>query len=237
MLGAEKLEYSEKRDKSPQIPHVSPVADFLGLDNVRVSKDYPRGSLVFVEGQQPLGIYLLCEGRAKVSIASAEGKIFLLRIAEAGELLGINATLTGQPYRATVETLQNCRIDFVSRDDLFKLLDRDKRAYLALTAALTRKLTGLVDHTRLLFLSRSASEKLARLLVKWCDENGKQTLGGTQITPGLTHEEIGQMISVSRETVTRELNTLKRKNIVQTHNGGMVVRNRAALIALANFGG
>lgn len=237
MLGAEKFEYTAEEDDSPQIPGVSPVTDFLGLDNVRVSKDYPRGSLVFVEGQQPLGIYLLCEGRAKVSIASAEGKIFVLRIAEAGELLGINATLTGLPYRATVETLQNCRIDFVSREDLLKLLDRDKRAYLALTTALIRKLTGLVDHTRLLFLSRSTAEKLARLLVKWCDETGKQTSGGTQITPGLTHEEMGQMISVSRETVTRELNTLKKKHIVQIQNGGILVRNQAALIALANFGG
>lgn len=217
-----------------QHPCDSLLSELRGLDDLRVSKFYPRGSVLFMEGQRPRGIYVLCEGRAKVSIASAGGKTLVLGIAQPGELLGMNATLTGEPYAATVETLARCRIDFVSRERLLKLLDRDKRGYLSVAQSLSRKLSGLVEHTRLLLLSQSASEKLARLLITWCEEHGKRTPQGIRIKPGLTHEEIAQMICASRETVTRALNMLKRKHIVRAENGDLLIRNRAALTALAN---
>jgi CRP/FNR family cyclic AMP-dependent transcriptional regulator len=216
-----------------QTPCNSPISELHGLDNFKVSKYYPRGSVLFVEGQPPRGVYVLCEGRAKVSIASADGKILALRIAQPGDLLGMNGTLTGQPYGATAETLERCRIDFISREDLLKVLDRDKKAYLGVAQSLSSKLTRLVEHTRLLFLSQSASEKLARLLVRWCDELGKRTPQGIRITAGLTHEEIGQMICASRETVTRVLAEFKRKHIVSLAGSAIFVRNRKALESVA----
>ena len=216
-----------------QTPCNSPISELHGLDNLKVSKYYPRGSVLFVEGQRPRGVYVLCEGRAKVSIASAEGKTLVLRITHAGELLGINATLTGEPYGATAETLERCRIDFIARDHLLKLLDRDKRIYVGLAQALSRKISSVVEHTRLLFLSQSSSEKLARLLVKWCDDHGKRTAQGIEIKSGLTHEEMAQMICASRETVSRVLSEFKRKNIVTLVDNAIFVRNRKALEAMA----
>ena len=139
----------------------------------------------------------------------------------------------GRPSGATVETLERCRIDFVSREDFLKLLDRDKKAYLGVAQALSNKLNGVVEHARLLLLSESAAEKLARLLVRWCDEHGKRTSQGIRIDSGLTHEDIGQMIFASRETVTRLLGELKRKQIVSLVDNAIFVRNRKALESVA----
>jgi CRP/FNR family cyclic AMP-dependent transcriptional regulator len=234
MLSAKEIEDNEGANGfTAHLPCDSPISEIRGLDNLTVSKSYPRGSVLFAEGQRPLGIYVLCEGRAKVSIASAEGRTFVLRIAEPGDLLGINSVLTGRPSEATVETLEPCRIDFVSREDLLKLLDRDRKACLGVAHALGNKLTGVVGHARLLFLSQSAAEKLARLLVRWCDESGKRTPQGTRIDSGLTHEEIAQMICSSRETVTRLLNEFKRKHIVSFVDSAIFVRNRKALESVA----
>jgi CRP/FNR family transcriptional regulator len=141
--------------------------------------------------------------------------------------------LTGRPSEATVETLERCRIDFVSREDLLKLLDRDKRACLGVAQALSNKLSGVVGHARLLLLSQSAAEKLARLLVRWCDEHGKRTAQGIRIDSGLTHEEIAQMICASRETVTRVLGEFKRKHIVSFVDNAILVRNRKELESVA----
>ena len=212
----------------------SPISKVRGMNKVRVRKHYGRGSVLFAEGQPSSGIYVLCEGKAKVSITSSEGKTLVLGIAQPGELLGLNATLTGQPHLATVQTLERCDLEFVSREDLLKLLDRDKRSYLSVAQCLSSELVGLIDHTRLLFLSQSASERLARLLLKWCDDSGQRTSQGIRITPGLTHEEIAQTISTSRETVTRALNILKRKHILSAENGDLLIRNRSALMALTN---
>lgn len=233
MLSAPILEHEEGVNRFAEGPCDSPLREVRGLDNVKVRRSYPRGSVLFVEGQRPRGVYVLCEGRAKVSIASTEGKTLVLRIAQPGELLGMNATLTCKPYGATVETLERCRIDFISREDLLKLLDRDKSAYLGVAQALSHKLSAVVEHTRLLFLSQSASEKLARLLVRWCDESGKRTAQGTRIESGLTHEEIAQMICSSRETVTRVLGEFKRKHIVSLVDNAIFVRNRKALESVA----
>jgi len=234
MLSAKDLEDNEGPNESAgQIPCESPISEARGLKNRKLSKYYPRGSVLFVEGQRPRGVYVLCEGRAKVSIASAEGKTLVLRIAQPGELLGMNAILTGGAYGATVETLERCRIDFVAREDVLKLLDRDKRACLGVAHALSRKLSGVVEHARLLFLSQSASEKLARLLVRWCDEHGKRTAQGIRINPGLTHEEMAQMICASRETVTRVLGEFKRKDIVRLADNAIFIRNRKALESVA----
>lgn len=214
-------------------PCNSPINEVRDLDELKLSKHYGRHSVVFAEGQLPDGIYVLCEGRAKVFITSADGKTLLLRIAHTGDMLGINATLTGLPYGATVETLDPCRIDFISRDSLLELLDRDKRAYLGVAHSLSRKLSGVIEHTRLLFLSQSASEKLARLLIRWCDEIGQLTPHGISITSGLTHEEMAQMICTSRETVTRVLGEFRRKHIVSLVGYDIFVRDRKALESVA----
>lgn len=234
MLSAKNLEDNESSNESAaRIPCESPISEARGLNNLKLSKDYARGSVLFVEGERPDGVYVLCQGRAKVSIASAQGKTLVLRIAQPGELLGMNASLTGQPFGATVEALERCRIDFIPREDLLKLLDRDKRACLGVAQALSRKLSGVVEHTRLLFLSQSASEKLARLLLRWCDEYGKRTAQGIRISSGLTHEEMAQMICASRETVTRVLGEFKRKHIVSLADNAIFIRNRKALESVA----
>jgi CRP/FNR family transcriptional regulator len=87
----------------------------------------------------------------------------------------------------------------------------------------------------LLLLSQSATEKLAGLLVRWCDELGTITPQGIQIESGLTHEEMGQMICASRETVTRVLSGFKREKIVSLFNGTILVRDRKALETAAGF--
>ena len=203
------------------------------LEQSKTTKTYPRSSVLFAEGQQSSGVYLLCEGRAKISIGSSEGKTLVLRIAQPGDLLGVNAALIGEPYSATAETIDRCRVDFISRQDLLKLLERDKKACLSVAHSLGYTLSRVIEQSRLLLLSQSATEKLAGLLVRWCDELGTRTPQGIQIESGLTHEEMGQMICASRETVTRVLSEFKRGQIVSLFNGTILVRNRKALEAAA----
>jgi len=213
------------------------VSDWLALEKSKTTKSYPRGTSLFAEGQQSRGVYLLSEGRAKISIGSSEGKTLVLRIAQPGDLLGLNATLIGEPYTATAETIDRCRVDFITRQDFLKLLDQDKRACLSIAHTLAITLSRVIEHSRLVLLSQAATEKLAGLLVRWCDEFGEPTPRGIQIESGLTHEEMGQMICASRETVTRVLGEFKRGRIVSLLNGTILVRNRRALEAAAGCQG
>src|SRR3954452_1264187 len=196
-------------------PCESEISELRGLVKFNLTRNYPRGATLLREGQRPHGVHVLCEGRAKVSITSEDGKTLLLRIAQPGELLGINAVLTGRNYSTTVETIEPARVDFIASADLMRLLERDKKVSFNLAQALSHEMGGLVEHTRLLLLSQSATHKLARLLLRWCEDHGKRTAHGLRIDAGLTHEEIGQLICSSRETVTRAFAHFKRKHLIK----------------------
>jgi CRP/FNR family cyclic AMP-dependent transcriptional regulator len=218
-----------------RLPYASPLHAIQDYEAVKLSSFYPRGSILFVEGQTPRGVFFLCEGRVKVSIASPEGKTVVLRVAQPGELLGVDAAITGRPYEATAEALERCRVDFVTCADLLRMLDRDKQAYFAVVQSLSSKFSGVVNQFRVLLLSQSATEKLARLLIKWCDEAGTRTPQGIRVNSRLTHEEIGEMICASRETVTRVLSEFRRRQIVHPARNSILVRNRRALESVANY--
>jgi CRP/FNR family transcriptional regulator len=233
MTGANNLALREVANSTTYPVCESVLSELTDLVESKSTKEYARGSVIFSEDEKPRGLYVLCEGRVKISIASAEGRTLVLRVAHPGELLGINATLSGKPYRATVKTLDKCKLDFIPRDQFLQLLEKNKNAYADIAQALGEKLNYVVEHTRLLFLSQSAAEKLARLLLKWCDD-GVRTPNGTRVDIRLTHEELAQMICSSRETVTRLLNDLKQKRILEVESNSIVIRNRKALEKIAN---
>src|SRR5581483_8446019 len=71
------------------------------FDQLKHVTAYPEGALVFVEGQTANGVYLLCQGRAKLTTTNAEGKTLMVRIAEAGEIIGLNSCISGRPQEFT----------------------------------------------------------------------------------------------------------------------------------------
>ena len=217
------------------LPYVSPLHAIPGFDRLSHRKVFPKGSVILVEGHSARGVYVLCTGRVKLSITSAEGKTLIVRIARPGDLLGINATLAGHSYEATAETLAPCRLDFITREDLLVLLDRQKSSDLGLAVAISKEFTQFVEHARVLLLSVSAAEKLARLLLRLGDEFGECTTAGIRLQMFLTHEEIAQMIGSSRETVTRALGELRRQHIVSLADNAIFVRNRKGLESMARY--
>lgn len=230
-----KLQYNDERSigSASRLFCESPPGNVRGLDSVRVSNYCPRGTVLFSEGQKANGVFVLSEGRAKISIASAEGKVVVLRVAGPGEMLGVMSTLTNKPYCATAETLERSRIHFIPRASLMELIDRDRDSYLAVAQSLSRGFSGLVEQVRLLLLSRSATEKLARFLIGRCDETGKRTSQGIRLDSNLSHEEIAQIICTSRETVTRVLGDFKRKRLVSLVGKVILVHDRKGLELLA----
>ena len=83
---------TETRTPVPRIlPFNSPLRAVPGIDRVARSRIYPRGAVVFREGNTAQGVYVLSSGRAKISISSADGKKIIIRIAKGGDILGLYA--------------------------------------------------------------------------------------------------------------------------------------------------
>lgn len=194
---------------------------------------YPSGAVLFVEGQTPRGAFVLCSGRVKLSTTSRDGKVLILKVAEAGEVLGLSAVLTGETYEVTAETAVPCHINFVERDALFKLMERNGEIGLRASQALSREFQSMYRDVHDLVLARSSAGKLARLLLSWSLGVERSHAREVRVRSSLTHEEMAQMIGASRETVTRLLSELKKKELIRIEGSTLVIRNRPALEALA----
>jgi CRP/FNR family cyclic AMP-dependent transcriptional regulator len=198
------------------------------LDRVKYASAYPQGAVLFVEGQPPRGVYIVCSGRVKLSTTSRDGKTLILRIAQPGEILGLHATVAGKAYELTAETLQSSQLDFIRRDDFLKFLQNHADACLHAAQHLSQNCQSAYEMIRSLGLSHSVSEKLARLLLEWADD-GEATEDGVRIKVSLTHEEIAQLIGTSRETVTRVLGEFRDKQLAQLRGSTLWIQNKAGL--------
>jgi CRP/FNR family transcriptional regulator len=205
-----------------------PPASLEELDKVKYASAYPQGAVLFVEGQPPRGVYMICSGRVKMSTTSRDGKTLILRIAEPGEVLGLHATVAGKPYELTAEALQPCQLDFIRRDDFLRLLQHHADACLNAAQHLSKNCQSAYEMIRSLGLSHSVSEKLARLLLEWSSD-GDETEEGIRIKVSLTHEEIAQLIGTSRETVTRVLGEFRQKKLAQLRGSTLLILDKPAL--------
>jgi CRP/FNR family cyclic AMP-dependent transcriptional regulator len=203
--------------------------DFSDFENSRLSTIHPRGTLLFVEGQQAHGVFVVVAGAVKVSISSAQGRVLILRIAQPGDLLGVKSTLLGLPYEASAETVRQCRTIFIPQAEFIALHNRDEHVRQAVLRALGDYISSLIEATRSLMLSETAAEKLARLLLKWCDEHGVIEPRGIRVRNDFTQEEMANMICVSRETVTRLLGEFSRHGFIQMATNNLLINNRRGL--------
>jgi CRP/FNR family cyclic AMP-dependent transcriptional regulator len=205
-----------------------PPASLKELDKVKYASAYPQGAVLFVEGQAPRGVYVICGGRVKLSTTSRDGKTLILRIAQAGDVLGLHATVSGKPYELTAEALQPCQLDFIRRDDFLRFLQNHADACLNAAQHLSKNCQSAYEMVRSLGLSHSVAEKLARLLLEWSTD-GDASKEGIRIKVSLTHEEIAQLIGTSRETVTRVLGEFRQKKLAQLRGSTLVILDKPGL--------
>ena len=212
--------------EEPKADLHSLIREFHGSNIHNLNSLHGRGTVLFAEGEPARCVYLLRTGRATVSISSSEGRIVMLRIAQAGAVLGLNSALQNGAYDTTVKTLEPCRTDSISRVELIELMQQSQAGAQAILKILSRELTELTDRAKLLLLPQTASGRLAKLLLDWSNGNGS-------VDRVLTHEEIAQMICSSRETVTRLLAILNRQQVIRVTSDSILIRDRLALEKIA----
>jgi CRP/FNR family cyclic AMP-dependent transcriptional regulator len=205
------------------------VAD--AVEQSALTTTYPTGAVLFAEGQAQRGVFIVRRGRVKLSVCGSDGRTLILRMVEPGGILGVASAISGRVYEATAETQEPSEISFLRQTDLLRLMRLHGEIALWVTQHLSQDYTTTCREIRDLMLSDSASEKLARLLMGWLDSNADSKQSG-HVKMALTHEEIGQMIGTSRETVSRLFAGFKKQHLIQQNGATLVIPNRLALESL-----
>ncbi len=202
------------------------------LDAISSAGTYPKGAILFGEGQQPYGVFIICSGRVRLSASSADGKSLILRFADSGDVVGLPGTISGQDYAATAEAIGPIQANFIARDKFLHFLKEHGEAAVRVVELLSDIVHATYQGLRYLGLYETASGKFARFLLDLTTEHGKTGTEGdprARATLTLTHEEIGETVGLSRETVTRLFAEFKRRHLIDVHGSTLIITNKAAL--------
>jgi len=204
------------------------------LNEIKATAIYPKGTMLFLEGQQARGVFVLCAGKAKLSTSSREGKTIITKISESGDVLGLNAVVSNRPYEVTAEMMEPGQANFIPRDSLLLFLKDFPEVAMRAAEQLSRNYYTAYEEIRTLGLTTSPAEKFAKLLLSW-SVKPVQGDGSTQIKLTLTHEEIAETIGTTRETVSRLFSEFKKKQLLQLKGSTLVIRSRPSLERIVQF--
>lgn len=226
-------------DNCTECTHMNPayfcaVSDpvLRSLDAVSHKSTLPAGAILFVEGQAPRGIFIVCAGKVNLSTTSREGKILILKTVYAGETVGLSACISGMGYEITAETATPCQLSFVDRKHVLELMQSHGEIGMHAAQCLSREHQTAYRDIHDLVLTRSSAGKLARLLLSQSVTEDRDPDTETRLHGPMTHEEMAQRIGASRETVTRLLSHLRKKKLIRLDGATLVIRDRGGLEAL-----
>jgi CRP/FNR family transcriptional regulator, cyclic AMP receptor protein len=212
--------------------HLRPEAQGL-LDQIGTTVQYERGTVLFQESEPLEIVYILCSGKVKLSVASRDGRTIILRLAHAGEVLGLSAALSERPYESTAETLEPCTCKAVPRADFMRFLEQCPEASIHVARVLAAECQTATSEAQLLGLTTSSAGRMAKLLLQWSDRAPDTTPHAPRLMVSLTHEELGAMAGVARETVTRTLAQFRRDKLIAIKGIALTILQPRALEQLA----
>lgn len=193
----------------------------------------PKGSVLFTEGENVLGVYVIWGGRVKLSIGSDNGKSLILGLVNSGTVIDLPEAILGLPHAATAEVVNTARLSFLSRDDLLRHLRATNAAAYSAAEMVSSIYYSVLAEIKTSH-SQPAEQKVARFLLGLRPTPASSN-GETQVMLELSQEEIGQMIGVSRETVARIISRFKKERILELKSAMLIIHDTTALARLAEL--
>jgi CRP-like cAMP-binding protein len=195
-------------------------------------RQYPRGSLIFSEGEPADTFYMVTSGRVKVFKMTPMGKDVILEIFGVGDPIGAVAVYEGWPFPASAVALEDTTCVLIERREFFGLLEQHPSLVRGLLLGLTQRLIELTN--RLAELTGGRVEpRFARLFLKLAGEMGRDAEGGLFIPMALSRQELADLTGTTIETAIRIMSRWGKQGIVRTDKDGFLLQDRPALDALA----
>jgi len=124
------------------------------FDGIKSFQTYPRGSVLFREGETAHSVFLVCQGRVRLTVCSESGRRMTLRIVPAGEVLGLSAALSGGRYEVTAEVMEAVETAEIPRKELLQFLREHREVCMQVVNQLSEDLHVAYDRVRAVGLTR-----------------------------------------------------------------------------------
>ena len=186
------------------------------------------GTTIFQKGDPGDCLFAICAGTVRISCHSADGRDAVLNLIHAGEIFGEVALLDGRPRTADAQAVSDCELMVIDRRNFMPMLAREPDLALRVIELLCARLRRTSEQVEdITFLDLPA--RLAKTLL-WLAARSRCAVS-REIT--LTQREIGDIVGMTRESINKQLRAWEARNWISVRRGAIVLRDRAALAALA----
>ncbi|HTT21522.1 MAG TPA: Crp/Fnr family transcriptional regulator [Candidatus Sulfotelmatobacter sp.] len=205
------------------------------LRKISSTAAYRKKERLFVEGQEARGVFVLCTGGVKLSSSSRLGKNIITRICNPGDVIGLNAVVSGLPYTVTAETMVASQVKFLPRSLFLSLMNEDEELTLVVAEQLSISYYRVHDAVRVIGLAIHPVERLASFLLSWVSDRTDANLESGTMSASLTHQEIADAIGSTRQTVTKLFSEFRKQQLLQSEGASLAILNRTELEKIAQF--
>ncbi len=222
------------------IEHIGSIPFFEDLPNEQIEdlsmiitdQVFDRGQIIFSEGDDGNGFYVVVSGRVKIFKLSPEGKEQILHIFGHGDPFGEVAVFTGQHFPANAEAMESSRIFFFPMESFSDLIKKNPSLALNMLAILSRRLRRFANLIDDLSLKEVPGRLAAHLLYL-----SGQTEGSEQLELSITKTQLASLLGTIPETLSRILGKMSKQGLIESDGRRIKILDREALEDLAESGG
>jgi CRP-like cAMP-binding protein len=196
---------------------------------------FRKKEIVFMEGDECLGLYVVRTGRVKLVRSSRSGKEQIIKILKPGELLGLEAFIEGARYGNSVECMEDSELGFILKEDFLRVLNKTPSIAVKLVTSLGIELSEAYDRIGNLGLM-NAKEKMAHLLHTLASEYGTESRGEVTLTLALSRLEIAELLGITQETSIRLLKNFEKDGIIKIKRKEVVITSMEELATIGGVG-
>lgn len=191
----------------------------------RPARKYKKGSALFYEGDIPNKIYFIKKGYVKLFRMSEKGRDAAIYLYGPGSILGVRAIVSKEGvFRYSTETLTDCEINSVSREEYLKILSENPEYIIDLMHMFIQRLNN-AERKLEGFILTDAAARVASFLVDCAHRFGEKKGKSIVLSLSLTHQQIADFIGTFRETATIAINKLEHENIITIKRGIVTIYN------------
>jgi len=194
---------------------------------------FHKGSLIFHEGNYPVGLYAIFSGKVKIYKTAETGKDYILRLAKEGEILGYRSILTNQKYEVSAVALEDTHLCFIPAESFMTALKSSTKLSTGIIDLLANELKNTEDKLAEM-VQKTVKERTAEMVLMLRRFYGLEENGVT-INATLAREELANLVGTATETLIRMLSEFKENKVLELKGKKITILNLRLLQDLANI--
>ncbi|UCH20110.1 MAG: Crp/Fnr family transcriptional regulator [Deltaproteobacteria bacterium] len=201
------------------------------IKNIAVNKRLNKGELIFSEGDDGNGFFVVVDGQIKIFKLSSEGKEQILHILGAGEPFGQVAMFAGRSFPAYAEAIAKSHLLFFPRHAFIGLISGNPQLGMQMLAVLSMRLRQFTIQIENLSL-KEVPGRLASYLIYLADEQEKADEVNLPISKG----QLASLLGTIPETLSRIFAKMSSQGLIEVSGGNIRLTDRNGLEELSEHG-